>query len=750
MNSKINNTLKVLVTLALFSGSLITTAQIVHPDPGEVFDDSNVPVIQLVIPQTSLDSLYADPESNHEYAADFSFITSGLSQGPLRVEIRFRGDTIRHKQKKSFRISFNVDGGIGKFYGLEKLNLNAEINDPSLLRSKLGFTLMREIGLAAPRSNHVRLYINGSYYGVYLNTEQVDENFLKSRFDTNDGNMFRCRDLADLSYIGPHSDYYKFEVDGRRSYALRTNEKWDDYNDLALMINILENNDGALLKSELEEVFNLQQFLKAMAVEVMMGNWDSYSVSSTNYYLYRDQSTGRFEFIPYNLENTLGIDFAGGDWTSRSIYDFQEGNRPLVEKLMAIDEVKHQYTAYIKSIAAYMQDDMGAELSRWQAQLAPFVSADTYYPLDWGFSFMNFTNALIQPWGDHVTYGLQSFVDLRLASALSECVNADAFPLFSHVRIVPGDKSIGLDWTVEDDAAIQSSTLHYRVDGGEWQSRAATGTAHSDMLSMAVSYTDSIEAGAESTMDVYLTTVDAGGQESRFPAEWLSFSYPLVNGPLFINEFMASNLRTIADEFGEYDDWVEIYNGSDEQVWMSDFYLSDENGDPGKYRFPNKFLDSGAFYLVWLDSDTEQGENHATFKITRTGERIRLSGSASTGFPLVDSLSYGEQQTDISFGRVGDGGPSWIYFSDPTPEASNLLSGLDNPGSIDQLILFPNPVRDSWFSLSRPASGSLYSITGQKALEFSNTDRVDVSRLKSGLYILRTLNGESLRVVISH
>ena len=78
-------------------------------------------------------------------------------------------------------------------------------------------------------------------------------------------------------------------------------------------------------------------------------------------------------------------------------------------------------------------------------------------------------------------------------------------------------------------------------------------------------------------------------------------SYPPVTGPLYINEFNASNASVTNDEFGEYDDWAEIYNASEEQVWLADYFLSDNMGSPGKYRFPEEYIQPGGFYLVWLD-----------------------------------------------------------------------------------------------------------------------------------------------------
>ena len=95
-------------------------------------------------------------------------------------------------------------------------------------------------------------------------------------------------------------------------------------------------------------------YLKAMAVDVITGNWDGYTGDKNNYFLYRDQVSGRFEYIPYNLENSVGIDFREVDWSTRSIYNWNLSLRPLYEKILEVDEYKEQYTFYLKRVAAYV------------------------------------------------------------------------------------------------------------------------------------------------------------------------------------------------------------------------------------------------------------------------------------------------------------------------------------------------------------------------------------------------------------
>ena len=89
------------------------------------------------------------------------------------------------------------------------------------------------------------------------------------------------------------------------------------------------------------------------------------------------------------------------------------------------------------------------------------------------------------------------------------------------------------------------------------------------------------------------------------------FSCSLLSAQdLVINEFVASNDSTsmIVDDFGESDDWVELYNNSSETIDMSGYYFSDDHSEPDKWRFPNGISIPGESYMiVWVDSDDEQG-----------------------------------------------------------------------------------------------------------------------------------------------
>ncbi|MEO0082007.1 MAG: lamin tail domain-containing protein [candidate division WOR-3 bacterium] len=145
------------------------------------------------------------------------------------------------------------------------------------------------------------------------------------------------------------------------------------------------------------------------------------------------------------------------------------------------------------------------------------------------------------------------------------------------------------------------------------------------------------------------------------------------HGVLFINEFMASNRSTIADERGDFDDWVELYNAGDKNIDVGGMFLTDDLSRATKWGFPDTFIPAGGYLIIWCDGENNEGPLHTTFKLNAgPGEAIGLFSSARDRVTLVDTLSFGPQRTDTSYGRLPDGGENWYFLSLPTPGHMNL------------------------------------------------------------------------------
>ena len=139
-----------------------------------------------------------------------------------------------------------------------------------------------------------------------------------------------------------------------------------------------------------------------------------------------------------------------------------------------------------------------------------------------------------------------------------------------------------------------------------------------------------------------------------------------------INELLAVNSATNQDEFGEFDDWVEIFNSSSESIDLSNCFLSDDTTDLTKWRFPDSvsIIPPEGYLLIWCYNNVEQNPLHANFKLSSSGETLILS--TNNGFTIIDNITFGQQSSDLSYGRESDGFSTWTFIS-PSPNAANGL-----------------------------------------------------------------------------
>ena len=407
----------------------LLAAQGFFPKEGYVFNDQIVPRVDVLVDTDSLAAIYnpVNAYSDHEYPATFVFTSGSTHDTIFNIGLRLRGNTSRLAAKKSFKISFNSFIPGRKYHGLQKMHLNGEHNDPSIIRSKLCWDLYRKMDVPAPRANHVQVYINGNYMGLYINVEHIDEQFIDKRFHNKDGNLFKCIWPSDLAYISNNPDDYK----SNGGYALKTNRTVNDYSDLAHFIDVLNNTPLSDLACALEPVFNVDVWLRALAVDVFTGNWDGPAFNKNNFYLYHNTQSGRFEYVPYDLDNTLGIDWFGIDWSTRDIYQWSPGTepRPIYDRILQVPAWKNLFSFYLDSLIHGVIDTTlyFQHIDSIYTLIYPFAAADSYRPLDYGFTINDFTNSYTQALTGHVTAGLKPFITDRILSAMSQ-LQLNPFP----------------------------------------------------------------------------------------------------------------------------------------------------------------------------------------------------------------------------------------------------------------------------------------------------------------------------------
>lgn len=395
-------------------------AQIPQPSYNQAFLQNEVATVFINIDSDSLNLLLGDSlYSGHEFMAAISYQSSLGTVFYDSIGFRARGNSSLSSQKKSFKIDFNRFVSAQKFEGLEELNLNGEHNDVSIMRSFLAQHLLRTAGLAASRTSYVKLYVNNEYKGLYINVEHLDDEFLDLRFPTEaNGNLWKCYYGADLTWWGSNPSSYQ------AVYELKTNKDSANYTALLNFINVLNNVPSVYFPCAIQEVLDVDLFLRNIALEILMGQWDGYAYNKNNYYLYQREGDSKMVYLSYDLDNTFGIDWFNINWALRNVYAWSPGNqaRPLYTKLMAVPYFKDRFTFHMLDIlnTIWNVSELQLLLEEKQQLISPAALLDDYKGLDYGFTDQDFLEALQQTWGAHVKSGIIPYLQNRKQSALSQ------------------------------------------------------------------------------------------------------------------------------------------------------------------------------------------------------------------------------------------------------------------------------------------------------------------------------------------
>ena len=389
-----------------------------HRDIAYLFDLKAVPQIKLTLTESDWNtylSNYDKWEDNSLYVpAAFEFTKEGTTYKRDSVGLRPRGNTTRRRPESSsgemhrngapfhrahFGIRFTEYTTGERFFGMDRIILKWNSTDPSYVREAFCYDLFHRFGVwSAPYASFCRLtiYIKGDskpvYMGVYTMIENprkgwLDANYHAGNIPDKDGNLWKAgygADLssADRSKMGLQDDYGK-----RYPYNLKSNKSNLSFaqTELCGFISGMTplKSGSAELQAWLEQHMDVDLFLRAYAVNVMVGMWDDYWKNMNNYYFYFD-SNHRFYFIPFDYDNALGSaqEAFGNPGTDNMLsWGSLNGDRILMRKVMSISAFKEQYKAYIKQLAASPElmepAAASARIAELQALIRDYVANDT-------------------------------------------------------------------------------------------------------------------------------------------------------------------------------------------------------------------------------------------------------------------------------------------------------------------------------------------------------------------------------------
>ena len=253
------------------------------------------------------------------------------TKGNLSLRSVVNSDSDRYSFKLSFDEYVNQT-----LDGISKINLNNNYSDATYMREFLAYELAASAGLPTPGFSYVNVYINGELWGFYLAVEQIGDSYLERYFGNAYGALYKgvmTGAGSDLTWLGQDPDSYTgLEMKSKSS------------NDDVLIDMLDELNNG----SDYEQVLDVDQALRYIALNVAASNMDSYlGTNKQNYYLYENK--GVFSILPWDYNMAFG-GFGGSGILIDEPTQGAVAERPLVAKLLEVDEYKEHYHAILQDM----------------------------------------------------------------------------------------------------------------------------------------------------------------------------------------------------------------------------------------------------------------------------------------------------------------------------------------------------------------------------------------------------------------
>ncbi|MHC1730410.1 MAG: CotH kinase family protein [Bacteroidales bacterium] len=332
---------------------------------------------------------------------DTSYVSSTVTfKGDTwkNVGFRYSGNSTlqnswqRGTNKISFRLDFDEfedeDPSVTdqRFYGFKQLSFKSNAMDDSYLREKVVGDIFREAGVVSAKTTFYEVYVDygegSKYIGLYTVVEVVDDTVIQTQFTEDDGNVYKPE--------GSGAGFVKGTFD-QDSFEKQTNKDKADWSDIQAVFSALHSDlrtsDPAAWRAGLEAVFDVDSFIRWLAVDTIIQNWDTYGAMAHNYYLYTNPANGRVTWIPWDNNMALSAKSTGQG----------EGNRggpggkvrevdvtsvsdqwPLISYLMDDSTYLEKYQQYLKETigGAFQPEKLAAAYQKYHNLIAPFVEKE--------------------------------------------------------------------------------------------------------------------------------------------------------------------------------------------------------------------------------------------------------------------------------------------------------------------------------------------------------------------------------------
>lgn len=299
------------------------------------------------------------------------------------VGVRFRGQSsfqqIQTQDKKPFGISLDFVHPNQDIMGRKTMNLNNAFSDPSFIR-EMFYQHQLKHHIPEAKSSYVRLFLNGQYWGVYVNVQQLNKSYYKDWYQSAKGTSWRADRISGtvtpygdgtggLNYLGPDTSTYQ------QQYILKFTDKTDPWTDLVNTCDVLNNTPLQNLPALLPSKMDIDRTLWFLASEILFSDDDSYiQKGRMDYYVYWEKETGRI--VPQEYDGNTVMNPNYQNWSP--FYHEDSVNYPLMNRLFAVPEYRQRYLAHLRTLIKEYFTSSSADsiIDAYKAQIDTLVFND--------------------------------------------------------------------------------------------------------------------------------------------------------------------------------------------------------------------------------------------------------------------------------------------------------------------------------------------------------------------------------------
>jgi len=312
-----------------------------------------------------------------------------------RADVEIDGETVRgvglrykgngtfiqgHKGGRySFKIDFNECVKGQEFRGLTKINLQNNITDPSLMREALSYELFREAKIPASRVGYAKVYLTipgetkRKSVGLFTVVEQKDKRFLKRNYGSSKGLLMKPSTFGLFRYFG--EDWSEYEI----GFVPKTDPTEEQKKRVMEFARLIHEADFDEFSKRYADYLDVDQFLRFLACNVVLCNLDSYFGGSQNHYIYLESESNRFQFLPWDMDQSFGAFGMMGTPDARrdlSIDRPVTDKHPIIERVLRVPGNKERYHAHLEDYlnTIFDEEKMFGQIESVGAFVRPMVS----------------------------------------------------------------------------------------------------------------------------------------------------------------------------------------------------------------------------------------------------------------------------------------------------------------------------------------------------------------------------------------